>query len=90
MKSIAEFMFVLVTMIVLDIVWAQYTAAVADKKPLRSAFMSVGTVLGGAVLTFAYLWDGTVMVIASALGAFIGTFISVAHSKAQDDMENLP
>lgn len=61
----------------LDWVWAQYTKAVADKKAIRAGVMSVGTVLGGAILTFAYVGGGPWMVLASGAGAYCGTFLSV-------------
>jgi hypothetical protein len=73
------FFFVFFSMLVLDVVWAQYTAAVAANRAVLASFMSVGTVIGGAILTFSYIGHGLLMVVASCLGALCGTYLSLRY-----------
>lgn len=64
----------------LDFVWTVYIAAVADKKPLKSAFWSTGTILLGGLAAVEYVKDPW-MLIPAGLGAFAATYIAVRYKK---------
>lgn len=66
-------------MILVDACWAKYTLAMQRKAALSSGLWSVGIMLCGAFVTVNYIGDKT-LIVAAALGAFIGTFVAVKHS----------
>jgi len=66
--------------IIVDIIWAVYIDAVAQKKYLHAAFASAWIVFLGSITVLNYV-NNPLMVLASALGAFIGTYIMVRHKK---------
>jgi hypothetical protein len=80
---VLKFGFVMVMMILVDTCWAKYTLAMQKKAPLASGLWSVGIMLCGALVTLNYVGDRT-MIIAAAIGAFIGTFITVKHDRDKD------
>lgn len=67
-------------MALVDMCWAKYTLAMQDKHPMRSGLWSVGILLCGAFVTVNYVGDKS-LILAAALGAFIGTYYTVRHSK---------
>lgn len=71
---------VFVAMMVTDFVWTDWAKSVADKKPIRAGIMSIGTVLCGAFVVTAYVHDPK-YIISAALGAFLGTYLSVRYRK---------
>lgn len=75
-----KFATVMGLMILVDACWAKYTLAMQEKHPMRSGLWSVGIMLCGAFVTVNYIGDRS-LIAAAALGAFIGTYIAVLHSK---------
>lgn len=71
-----EFIFVVIAMAVTDVIWAQYIAKVGDNKALSAGIWSALIILVGGSVTFAYVHDRK-LIFAAALGAFLGTFVSV-------------
>jgi hypothetical protein len=65
-------------MIAVDICWAKYIMAAADRRAGAAALYSGGIVLGGAVVTLAYV-DSAWNLIPASLGAIAGTYWTVRH-----------
>lgn len=78
-----KFILVFFAAIVVDWIWAEYIIYTSKKEAVKSAFFSSLIVLVGAFMTLSYLEDHRA-IISMALGAFIGTYISVSRSKAKD------
>jgi hypothetical protein len=65
-------------MIAVDVMWARYIMAAADRRAWSAAIYSGGIVLGGAVVTLAYV-DSAWNLIPASLGAIAGTYWTVRH-----------
>ena len=63
-------------MIAVDILWSAYIMAVADRRAVKAALYSGGIVLGGAVVTLAYV-DSAWNLIPACIGATVGTYWTV-------------
>jgi hypothetical protein len=63
-------------MIAVDIMWARYIMAAADRRAGSAALYSGGIVLGGAAVTLAYV-DSPWNLIPACLGAVAGTYWTV-------------
>lgn len=79
-KTIAPHLAVFVLTFLVDVAWANYNMASADKKPFAAAFWSMGIVLTGTFSTQLWLANHWVLVD-SAAGAFIGTYVAVARAR---------
>jgi hypothetical protein len=75
-----KFALVMFLMILVDACWAKYTLAMQRKDAMLSGLWSVGIMLCGALVTVNYVGDKT-LIVAAAIGAFIGTYFAVKHSK---------
>lgn len=67
-------------MVVLDFVWARYTYHLMKKHPSIAGAYASAIVLLTGVCTIMYVNNNTLL-IAAALGAFVGTFIAVIHER---------
>jgi hypothetical protein len=67
-------------MLGLDFVWAKYTLHLARINPVRASVAAAMIVPLNAIVTIAYV-DQWSMAIWAALGAFVGTFISLKTEK---------
>ena len=67
---------VFVAMVATDIVWAQYTRAVADHNLRKAPVMAAAIISIGAFVTTSYVQDYW-MILPAAAGAYVGTFLSV-------------
>lgn len=76
----AECLLVFVAMIVTDIVWAQYTHAVSSHNLRKAPPMAVAIIGIGAFVTTSYV-ENHWLIIPAAIGAYIGTFMSVWWEK---------
>ena len=63
-----------------DFCWSMYITATAQFKPIKAGFWAVTIVFTGAYATITFLNDNR-LVFASALGAFIGTTLTVYWNK---------
>lgn len=70
---------VLLAVALADAVWALYIRSVSGRRPLLAGAASVVILLCGAAVTIAYVHDPRYMASA-ALGAFLGTWLTVRHS----------
>lgn len=79
-EYIGKFFMVMGLMVVVDACWAKYTLAMQRKDAMISGLWSVGIMLCGALVTVNYVGDKT-MLIPAVIGAFLGTYLAVKHSK---------
>lgn len=66
--------------LVVDVFWARYNMATADRKAVAAGLWSVAICLGGT-LSLRVWMDNHSTVISSAIGAFIGTYYAVKYGK---------
>lgn len=71
-----KYALVFVFMVLVDIVWAEYTKAVTASRPFVAGIWTMGIIVFGAFPTIAYVNDHT-MLIPAALGGFCGTYLSI-------------
>lgn len=83
MDYVGKFLLVMVLMILVDACWAKYTLAMQKHHPMASGLWSVGIMMCGALVTVNYVGDKT-LIIAAAIGAFIGTYFTVRHSRDKE------
>ena len=69
-------------MIVTDIIWAKYTIYVNKREPLTAAMLSTAIILIGSLTVIIYTQEHS-MILFSAVGAFIGTFLAVRTNKPE-------
>lgn len=62
--------------VALDAVFAQYTVAVVDRRPMMAATMSLTSYLLGAIGVVSYV-NNKWYLVPLVLGAFIGTYLVV-------------
>jgi hypothetical protein len=66
---------------IVDFFWTRYFQATAEKKATQAGIFSSCIILFGAITTRAYVHDGW-LIIPAALGAYVGTFLTVKHHKS--------
>lgn len=81
--DVIEFVGIFVLTSILDMVWAGYISAVADKKVLMASILSAIIVLFGGISILAYI-NKPILLIASVLGAFCGTYFMVKRAKKNE------
>jgi hypothetical protein len=67
-------------MVLLDIIWAEYSKACAARRALWAGIMAIGIIVGSALLVLSYTQDPWLLV-PMGMGAFVGTFTSVKWLK---------
>jgi hypothetical protein len=80
MNQAVMFFLVMCAMIVVDWCWAKYMKAAADKNAVWAAFWSASLIVISAFSVTQYIENHT-MVLAAAIGAWIGTFYAVKHGE---------
>jgi hypothetical protein len=76
--ALAVAVFIAIT--VLDIVWALYIQAVADKHAIKAGILSMVLIAIGGFSTIAYvhnIW----LILPELLGAFCGTYLTIRFGK---------
>jgi hypothetical protein len=76
-----KFAVVAVLMTLVDICYAKYIIATAEKRALPAASWSGAIMLCGAFVTVNYVGDHS-LVAAAMLGAFVGTYVTVKREVA--------
>lgn len=74
---IPEWLLVFLAYVLLDIIWAEYTKAIASKKRLMAASWAAIIPVMSSVLFIMFV-SNPWLLSAAALGAFVGTWISVS------------
>jgi len=73
-KALAVFLAVALS----DALWSAWITAVGRHQPALAGIASAGLVLCGAFVTMAYIGDRRYL-LPAVMGAFVGTYLSVAH-----------
>ena len=85
----AQCLLAFIVMAVTDICWAKYTVAAAkDSSPKKAANWAVALFLLGGVAVVGYTTN-PVLLLPSAAGAWVGTFIGVRMGKKGEGGANL-
>ena len=82
-----KFITVMISMILADACWTKYFMTVAEKKAIPAGLWSAAIILFGAICTTEYVNDRS-LIIAAALGAFIGSALTVIHKVKQEEKQN--
>ena len=61
-----------------DVLWTRYILCASERRAVAAAVYSAGIVLVGGMTTLAYVDDPRYLVPA-ALGAIVGTWVTVRH-----------
>ena len=83
----ATFLLVAISVALADVCWTMYIMASTQHKALRAGLWSTMIVLCGSFATISFIADRR-LVFASALGAFIGTTLTVLWHKKKDANTN--
>lgn len=75
-------LWVAVAMAVVDWAWAQYSMALADRRAFAGSVWAVLILVPSAWTIMSYVHDPR-MLIPAAIGAFVGTYISVKFKRKQ-------
>lgn len=79
--------FVFLSTLLVDIVWAYYFIKIAQKKPHQAGILSILIALTSAYVTISYVLN-PYFLIPVAIGAYIGTYLAVKrHKKSEDALE---
>jgi hypothetical protein len=73
-----KFIGVAISVALADVCWVKYFHGVEDGNPLKAGLWAVGLIVLGALSIEGYVSDSS-LIIAAGIGAFIGTYITVAH-----------
>jgi hypothetical protein len=84
MDYLIKFIVVLVAMAVTDVCWAYYFIKVGERRAVQAGLWAILLFFAGAVVTTNYVGDHTMM-IAAAIGSFVGTYITVKYKKHKED-----
>lgn len=63
---------------VADVFWTGFIAKVGEGRALAAGAFSAAIILMGSITTFSYL-ESRLYVVPAALGAFLGTYVTVWH-----------
>lgn len=75
-----QFFLVFLTLAVVDACWTVYVKSINEEKPAAAAAWSSVIVVLGAYAVVSYVHK-PVLVIAAALGAYVGTYLTVKLKK---------
>ncbi len=80
---VIKFILVMISLIIVDILWAVYIVYSSKKQAIKAAFASSGIMLLGMYSTVSYIHDIR-LGAAAIIGAFIGTYISLKFLKKDE------
>lgn len=80
LTHVAEWIMAFAVMATTDICWAKYTASAAGSSPKKAANWAVALFLLGGMVVVGYTAN-PVLLIPSAAGAWVGTFLGVRMSR---------
>jgi hypothetical protein len=81
-----KFLGVMIAMAITDVCWAYYFIKVDERRSLGASLWAVALFVCGATVTTNYVADKSLL-IAAALGSFIGTYITIEHKKRKEKLK---
>lgn len=82
-----KFLLIMASVALADVCWAMYFIKIGDKSSIKAGFWASLLIVLSAYTTVNYVHDSR-FIIPAALGAFIGTYISVEWSKRKEKKLN--
>lgn len=79
-------LFVFVSTLLVDIIWAYYFIKIAEKQPFQAGILSIGIALTSAYVTISYVHN-PLFLIPVSIGAYLGTYYAVKRHKKTDGVE---
>lgn len=80
--------FVFLSTLLVDIVWAYYFIKIAQKQPVQAGILSILIALTSAYVTISYVHN-PLFLIPVGLGAYIGTYYAVKkHKNSENELES--
>lgn len=76
----------MVAMIVTDMCWATYFIKIEERKAVQAGIWATLLFFSGAIVTTSYVGDNS-LIVAAALGAFIGTWATVELKKRKENQD---
>lgn len=86
MTYLLSFTGVFASMFLVDLCWTKYFIYISKHNPLKAASWGSMILLFGAFTTMNYIEDRT-LIIAAALGGFVGTYFTVQREKKKKEKE---
>ena len=87
MTYVLSFVGVFTSMFLVDLCWTKYFIYISKHNPLKAASWGSMILLFGAFTTMNYIEDRSLL-IAAALGGFVGTYFTVLREKKKKEQEN--
>jgi peptidoglycan biosynthesis protein MviN/MurJ (putative lipid II flippase) len=84
MKYILKFVGVMLAMAITDVCWAYYFIKVEERRPMSAGLWATALFICGATVTSNYVDDKS-LIIAAALGSFIGTWATIKYKRNKED-----
>jgi hypothetical protein len=84
MSYTVKFLLVMFSMALTDVCWAYYFIKVGERKAVQAGTWAVLLFFAGAIVTTNYVGDHSMM-IAAAIGSFVGTWITVKYKKHKEN-----
>lgn len=79
-----KFFVVMFAMALTDVCWTYYFIKVNERRSVQAGTWAVLLFFSGAVVTTNYVDDNSLM-IAAAVGSFIGTALTIEYKKRKED-----
>lgn len=74
-----RWLLVFLAAVVVDFIWARYTAAVTSSRAIAAAWLSIGIIVSNAVVTVGYVTDYW-LIVPTAAGAWCGTYFAIRNA----------
>ena len=84
MIYVLKFLGVMLAMAITDVCWAYYFIKVEERRPMSAGLWSTALFICGATVTSIYVDDKS-LIVAAALGSFIGTWATIKYKKNKED-----
>ena len=82
-EYLIKFFTVLIAMAAVDVCWTYYFIKIDERKELGAGIWAVILLLFSAFVTTNYVDDKS-LIIAAALGSFLGTYYTIKHKKKKE------
>jgi peptidoglycan biosynthesis protein MviN/MurJ (putative lipid II flippase) len=83
MIYLLKFLGVMLAMAITDVCWAYYFIKVDERRAVGAGLWAVALFVCGATVTANYVNDRS-LIFAAALGAFVGTWATIAYKKKRE------